>query len=1414
MKKNYSEFFPFLKPALLLVIFLFFGFNGFGQRVFNVQLNSSSFCQGENLAIEFTVKNGQGGTVGFDTETIYNAQIIYFTGNTTYTLVEQFNFSNKIGPAKIALEERRINHTITTSRNLAARNDYRLLITSSNPIVQPRTEGLSSQTFQIVANNNVEYSETEAGNDSWIGHVYDVTNQNRAFNQNFSNYKGGYTETLNFDRNFGGNTNNFQLGTGTCAPSVYTETFSVRYKMNSTLKGLYSLNIGSDDGSRLSVDGELIYNDWNDHSYRTQNILLNLSGSSNLILDYYENGGGNRVSVSTPQRVIENILTTNTNQTIDFQNEPQSISGDQFENLPNGITKNGTGYQWVYSTTEGGTTTNINGATAASFTPDENSVPFNEPGTYYIYRIASLRGNNTGQNYTTSLKSNSAVVTIEEPCTETPTVVLSAPSTICSGQINITGTLTGTAPWNLQVSLNNQNFNISINEASFDYPIQIQETTNIEILNIIDGKGCTNNAPGESITINVINSVTNNTISGAQESCGTLDPQELMGEDLGIGYSYIWEISTTSATSGFSSASGINNEVNYDPGTVAQTTWYRRRVEVQNCAENISNTVEITINSEVNNNTISFFNGNSGKLQATANENEQINLTAPEGTVFTYVNFASYGIPNNNNGNFSINENCHAATSQSVTESYLLGKNFSSIPASNGVYTDPCRGTLKRLYVIATYSESFCSGTSPGQITGSTISGNNISYTWELSTEGPASGFASAPGTNDQQDYDPGVLDQDIWLKRIVNSGSCSSESPVLYIPVKEENIWTGVTDTNWNNPTNWSCNTLPTLDINVLIPEGLTSTNYPVINPGTNAFAKNLVIENNASVEVNNNWLRLAGNLTNNGLLNTESGSVSFEGNTSQIIPNSVFENNRIQNLRINNTSGVTSEGTIEVTGILKVESGNFDTGNELTLISNEVQTALIDGTGNGEVIGLISMQRYLDKAFGYKYFSSPFQSSIVEDFSPYMDFEDPTSSFPNFYRYDENRRIDSLDLDATGWEAYIDTGNTLNVSEGYALNFGTSNNAQTIELIGEVNNGIIPTRQLLNHHREYTKGFHLVGNPYPSPIDWDAEQGWTRDNIDDGIYFFTASDTSQYTGTYTAYVNNISTGDALIDGRSSNIIPSMQGFFIKVSDSDLQDIVTGNFAMNNNVRVTNFDQQFLRSQASDQKSLIRLEAEFKGANRNDPMVIYFSPYATLNFEKEMDAHKLMNTDSAVPSFYNITEDEKKLSINAIPFPENKSYKKIPLGIKADQNGKMKIKLASIENLSTNFNIYLIDHLKKIGQNLTNNPEYSFNIKKGIHDSWFELMFSEEEITSPAIAFNEPFDVSVEDGNAVVRLNLEENQEGILRASTITGQILQIKEVAGKDRVIFEGITSNGVYIIILQVGEKRYSKKIIIKK
>jgi hypothetical protein len=88
---------------------------------------------------------------------------------------------------------------------------------------------------------------------------------------------------------------------------------------------------------------------------------------------------------------------------------------------------------------------------------------------------------------------------------------------------------------------------------------------------------------------------------------------------------------------------------------------------------------------------------------ATAGENGVLTITAPAGYKFTTVNFASYGTPNGSCGSFTTSS-CHAANSLSICTAAIVGQTTATINATNTVFGDPCVGTVKRLYVQATYS--------------------------------------------------------------------------------------------------------------------------------------------------------------------------------------------------------------------------------------------------------------------------------------------------------------------------------------------------------------------------------------------------------------------------------------------------------------------------------------------------------------------------------------------------------------------------------------------------------------------------------------------------------------------------------------------------------------------------------------
>lgn len=92
-----------------------------------------------------------------------------------------------------------------------------------------------------------------------------------------------------------------------------------------------------------------------------------------------------------------------------------------------------------------------------------------------------------------------------------------------------------------------------------------------------------------------------------------------------------------------------------------------------------------------------------GYVYGTVNENGTLNLSAPANATITSVSFASYGTPNGSDGNYTTGS-CHATNSQTIVESYCVGNNSCSIPATNAVFGDPCGGTLKYLYVKVYYT--------------------------------------------------------------------------------------------------------------------------------------------------------------------------------------------------------------------------------------------------------------------------------------------------------------------------------------------------------------------------------------------------------------------------------------------------------------------------------------------------------------------------------------------------------------------------------------------------------------------------------------------------------------------------------------------------------------------------------------
>lgn len=93
------------------------------------------------------------------------------------------------------------------------------------------------------------------------------------------------------------------------------------------------------------------------------------------------------------------------------------------------------------------------------------------------------------------------------------------------------------------------------------------------------------------------------------------------------------------------------------------------------------------------------FADDSQMIFASVPENGTLILQAPDNAYFDYVEFASYGTPDQLKEGW-----CHSKESQSIVEDYVVGNDYVEIPASNNIFGDPCGGTYKRLNVYVHYS--------------------------------------------------------------------------------------------------------------------------------------------------------------------------------------------------------------------------------------------------------------------------------------------------------------------------------------------------------------------------------------------------------------------------------------------------------------------------------------------------------------------------------------------------------------------------------------------------------------------------------------------------------------------------------------------------------------------------------------
>ncbi|TGE28171.1 DUF4394 domain-containing protein [Hymenobacter metallicola] len=657
-------------------------------------------------------------------------------------------------------------------------------------------------------------------------------------------------------------------------------------------------------------------------------------------------------------------------------------------------------------------------------------------------------------------------------------------------------------------------------------------------------------------------------------------------------------------------------------------------------------------------------------------------------------------------------------------------------------------------------------------------------------------------------------------LGRIGSGTNLSGLAAFVAAPAAAGLTWTGAVDTNWGTAGNWSPNRVPTATDDVTIPD---TANDPVLLGSQ--FANNLTLGSGARFTIAaNSILSLSGNFTNNGGTTGagDRGEVYLTNASAQQINGTTTFFNTLTV----NAGGLVLNAPVQIQRVLVV-SGAVVTNGNLTLLSNPTGTANILQAGNGPVIGTATVQRYIDGAAnsgaGYRHYSSPVTGSTVADltttgFTPvvnpaYNSAAEPSlvTPFPTVFSYEQSRVPFTgdyvMDFDK-GFQSPAALSDGLEVGRGYTVNIPAS---QTVDFVGTPNSGNITRGGLARNAApggtpatQDASGWQLLGNPYPSPIDWD-EVG--RSNVDGAVYVYRSS--GQYEGTYSSYV----AGSGVGTNGGTDAIALGQGFFVRVSTPGTSN---GQVSFTNAARITDGRTPGFQRTTSPDPS-VRLELR-GGSGPADEALVYFNAGASPGFDSALDAYKL--TAGTAPTLATETTGSLRLSINALPALGSADVT-VPLRLQVYQNGTYTLRAAALLNLPTGTFAYLRDAQTGATIDLAQQPSYSFVATAGSQAPRFTLLLTQSKVLASApAALAQLVSVYPNPASRTVFLSLPASLRTQPVAVTLVnslGQVvlrdtLQSGRSAADQQLPLTGVRK-GVYTLRLTTAEGVVNKRLVVE-
>ena len=504
-----------------------------------------------------------------------------------------------------------------------------------------------------------------------------------------------------------------------------------------------------------------------------------------------------------------------------------------------------------------------------------------------------------------------------------------------------------------------------------------------------------------------------------------------------------------------------------------------------------------------------------------------------------------------------------------------------------------------------------------------------------------------------------------------------------------------------FTDPSIWSNNVVPSSDENVDISHDISLNNDFVVDVGSE-----FKVEPGAKLTVEpGNVLTINGELNNYG---TIEGDVVIDGTNAKFV-----RLGECNNVEITNQLNVLEADGCTIKGVLKLTDGTFSTNNQDVVMESDVDGDALVHHNGGTTLGDFIIRKYIQNSVGHHFLSSPVSTATIGELSDDITIN-LNVAHPSLYYYDETIQSDHS---TDGWTAPTSLSHPMAPGTGVTAYFDATNGV-TVDITGDFNAGTIcvplnSTPPVIPYVGNCPPdGWNLIGNPYPSPIDFNQLMALssTSPDVENALYVWDPT-----TSTYFSYINGVSS-----PANFGGIIPSMQAFWVRTSSNS-------NLCFEDAIRVTDPNaatNDFYKSNTQNEP-ILRLE--INGQGLESEAVFRFNEDATDSYDNKYDARVLQDIQDADIELASQTSDGL-LKINGLPELESDPVT-IPLMTEIKTAGGYEISLVQFDNFGTKDKVYLEDHVLNVVHEL--NVPYSFSSFVNGAASRFSLRVVPDESTS-----------------------------------------------------------------------------------